>query len=96
MLNNDVENLTTNLSILNTDLSNDYVNNTTLSTFTTATLPTVVDDQFEKTINHIDDKATEQHEYTDQEIVALKTEGYTQEALTQLAAWATSDEGKRS
>ena len=26
MLNNDVENLTTNLSILNTDLSNDYVN----------------------------------------------------------------------
>ena len=51
---------------------------------------------FEKTINYIDDKATEQHEYTDQEIVALKTEGYTQEALTQLAAWATSDEGKRS
>ncbi len=38
---------------------------------------------------------TEQHGYTDQEIEALRTEGYIQEALTQLAAWATSDEGKR-
>ena len=90
ILNNDIENLTTNLSILNTDISNNYVNNTTLSTLTTA-----VDDQFETTISYIDDKATEQHEYTDQEIEALRTEGYIQEAVTQLLAWATSDEGKR-
>jgi hypothetical protein len=41
MLNNDIENLTTNLSILNTDISNKYVNNTTLSTLTAA-----VHDQF--------------------------------------------------
>ena len=90
ILNIDIDNLTTSLSILNTDISNNYVNNTTLSTLTTA-----VDDQFETTINYIDDKATEQHEYTNQEIEALRTEGYIQEALTQLAAWATSDEGKR-
>ena len=44
---------------------------------------------------YIDDKITEQHEYTDQEIEALRTEGYIQEAVTQLLAWATSDEGKR-
>ena len=88
--NNDIDNLTTNLSILNTDISNNYVNNTTLSTLSTA-----VDDQFETTITYIDDKVMEQKEYTDQEIEALRTEGYIQEALTQLAAWATSDEGKR-
>ena len=39
-----------------------YASNTTISTLTTA-----VDDQFETTITYIDDKATEQHEYTDQE-----------------------------
>jgi len=90
ILNIDIENLTTNLSILNTDISENYVNNTTLSTLTTA-----VDDQFETTITYIDDKATELHEYTDQEVEALRTEGYIQEALTQLLACATSDEGKR-
>ncbi len=40
-----------------------YATNTTISILTTA-----VDDQFETTITYIDDKATEQHEYTDQEI----------------------------
>ena len=90
ILNIDIDNLTTSLSILNTDISNNYVNNTTFSTLTTA-----VDDQFESTITYIDDKITEQHEYTDQEIEALRTEGYIQEAVTQLLAWATSDEGKR-
>ena len=89
-INNDIVNLTTNLSVLNIDINNNFVNNTTLTTLSTA-----VDDQFETTITYIDDKATEQHEYTDQEIEALRTEGYIQEALTQLAAWATSDEGKR-
>ena len=89
-INNDIVNLTTNLSVLNIDINNNFVNNTTLSILSTA-----IDDQFETTITYIDDKATEQHEYTDQEIEALRTEGYIQEALTQLAAWATSDEGKR-
>ena len=82
-INTDIDNLTTNLSI-------NYVNNTTLSTLSTA-----IDEEFTTTITYIDDKITEQHEYTDQEIEALRTEGYIQEALTQLAAWATSDEGKR-
>ncbi len=40
-------------------------------------------------------KATEQHEYTDAEIGELRNEGYIQEAVTQILAWATSDEGKR-
>ncbi len=63
---------------------------TTLSTLTTA-----IDDQFEITITYIDDKITEQHEYTNQEIEAVRMEGYIQEAIIQLLAWATSDEGKR-
>ena len=103
----DIDNLTTNLSVLNVDINNNFVNNTTLSTLnieinnnfvnntTLSTLSTAIDEQFELTTTYIDDKATEQHEYTDQEIEALRTEGYIQEALTQLAAWATSDEGKR-
>ena len=90
IINNDIDNLTTNLSILSNDISINYVNNTTLSTLSTS-----IDDQFELTTTDIDDKITEQHEYTDQEIEALRTEGYIQEALTQLAAWATSDEEKR-
>jgi hypothetical protein len=32
--------------------------------------------------------------YTDQEIEALRTEGYIQDAITQVLAWATSDELK--
>ena len=90
ILNIDITNLNTIVSVLNVDITNNFVNNTTLSTLTTA-----VDNQFELTTTYIDDKITEQHEYTDQEIEALRTEGYIQEALTQLAAWATSDEGKR-
>ncbi len=61
--------------------------NTTLSTLTTA-----VDDRFETTITYIDDNATE---YTDQAVEALRNEGYIQEAITQILAWASSDEGKR-
>ena len=90
IINNDIDNLTTNLSILSNDISINYVNNTTLSTLSTA-----IDGEFTTTITYIDDKVTEQHEYTDQEIEALRTEGYIQEAVTQLLAWATSDEGKR-
>jgi len=89
-INNDIDNLTSSLSTLSNDINNNYVTNTTLSTLSTA-----IDDQFELTTTYIDEKITEQHEYTDQEIEALRTEGYIQEAVTQLLAWATSDEGKR-
>ena len=53
-------------------------NNTTLSTLSTS-----IDDQFKTAITYVDDKITEQQEYTDQEIEALtwRTEGYIQEAL---------------
>ncbi len=44
---------------------------------------------------YIDDKATEQHKYTDEKIEELRNVGYIQEAVTQDLAWATSDEGKR-
>ncbi len=85
----DIDNLTTNLSVLNVDINNIFVNNTTLSTLSTA-----IDNQFTLTTTYIDEQIVIQHEYTDQEIEELRTEGYIQEALTQLAAWATSEEGK--
>jgi hypothetical protein len=100
-INSDIDNLTSNLSILsndytaykensfsyitninndieylNTNIDNNFVHNTTLSTLSTA-----IDEQFELTTTYIDDKITEQHEYTDQEIEALRVEGYIQEAL---------------
>ena len=52
-INTDIDNLTTNLSI-------NYVTNTTLST-----LSTTIDDQFELTTTYIDEKITKQQEYTD-------------------------------
>ena len=90
VLNIDIDNLTTNLSILNTNIINHYVNNTTLSTLTTA-----IDNQFVLTTTYVDDEILILKEYTDQEITNLRNEGYIQEAVTQLVAWATSDEGKR-
>ncbi len=42
----------------------------------------------ETTITYIDDKTTEEHEYTDQEVEAWKNEGYIQETKTQLLARA--------
>jgi hypothetical protein len=104
-INLDIDNLSTSLSILSSDyesykitsnsylniINNDIINlNTTLSTLSTS-----IDDRFELTTTYIDEKITEQQEYTDQEIEALRIEGYIQEALTQAAAWITSDEGKR-
>ncbi len=38
---------------------------------------------------------TEQQEYKDQEVEALRIEGYIQEAFTQALAWVISDEEKR-
>ncbi len=64
--NNDIINLSKNISILNTDINYNYVNNTTLSTLSTS-----IDDQFKTAITYVDDKITEQQEYTDQEIEAL-------------------------
>jgi hypothetical protein len=107
------------LSTLNTNINDNYFNNTTLTTLSTAiddqfeltttynnnnfvnnttltALSTVIDNQFELTTTCIDDKITKQQEHTEQEKEALRTEGYIQEALTQVLAWATSDEGKRS
>ena len=89
-INLEIDNLTTSLSTLNTDINYNFVNNTTLSTLSSA-----IDDQFVLTTTYIDEKILEQHDYTDQEIEALRVEGYIQEALTQAAAWITSDEGKR-
>ena len=45
-------------------------------------LSDAVDDQFNETKTNIDDEITEQQEYTDQEIEALRTEGCIQEAIT--------------
>jgi hypothetical protein len=87
-MNLDIVNLGTSLSILSNDVSNNYVNNTTLST-----LSDTIDDEFSTTITYVDDKVQEQHEYTDQEIENLRNEGYILEAVTQIIAWATSDEG---
>ena len=87
VLSDDYENykINNNLSIenINTDISDNYVKNTTLTTLTEA-----IDEQFITT-------STEQHDYTDQEIEALRNEGSIQEAVTKILAWATSDEGKR-
>ncbi len=89
-INNDIVNLSTNISILNTDINYNYVNITTLSTLSTA-----IDDQYTSNTTYIDDKIIEQHDCTDQEIEALRVEGYIQDAFTHAAAWKTSDEGKR-
>jgi hypothetical protein len=89
-MNFDIVNLGPSLSILSNDISIDYVNNTTLSV-----LSDTIDDEFTTTITYVDDEVQEQHEYTDQEIENLRNEGYIQEAVTQILAWATSDEGKR-
>ena len=101
----DIDNINTNLSILSIDYeankitSNSYlniINNDILSLNTSISVLSVdVDNQFEITTTYINDKAQEQHEYTDAEIENLRNEGYIQEAVTQLLAWATSDEGKR-
>ncbi len=73
-INNDIDLFTTSLSTLNTDINNNYVNNSTLSTLSTS-----FDDQFELTTTYIDEKITEQHECTDQEVEALRVEGYIHE-----------------
>ena len=40
--------------------------------------------QFADTTTYIDEQIVLQHDYTDQEIEALRTEGYIQEALTRV------------
>ncbi len=73
----DTDNLTTNLSVLNVDINNNFVNNTTLPTLTNA-----IDNQFITTTTYIDEQIVEQHDYTDQEKEALRTEGYTRSINT--------------
>ncbi len=75
------------MSILNTNLSYNFVNNTALST-----LSNEIYGQFTLTTAYVDDKITEQHDYTDHEIETLWVERCIQEALTQAAAWIVSDE----
>ena len=43
-------------------------------------LSDAVDNQFTLTTTYIDEQIVIQHDYTDQEIEALRTEGYIQEA----------------
>jgi hypothetical protein len=76
------ENITTLNNNVST-ISNNYINHTTLSILT------------DETTTYINEKITEQQEYTDQEIETLRNEGLIQEAVMQILAWATSDEGKR-
>jgi len=76
-----------NFSLINTyisDLTNDI---NSLDQATTSNL--------EATHNYIDLKHQEGLDYTDTEVENLRNEGYIQEAVTQLLAWITSDEGKR-
>ncbi len=98
-----------NLSVLNVDINNNIVHNTTSSVLnidnynnfvintTLSILSDAIDNQFTTTTTYIDEQIVIQHDYTYQEIEALslRTERYIQESLTQLETWATSDEGKR-
>ena len=55
--NIDINNLTTSLSVLNIDINNNFVSNTTLSTITDA-----IDNQFTDTTTYIDEQIVLQHE----------------------------------
>ena len=72
-ITNNINNLTTSLSTLNVEVNNNFVSNTTLSTITDA-----IDNQFTATTTYIDEQIVLQQDYTDQEIEALRTEGYIQ------------------
>ncbi len=54
----------------------------------------IINLNFKLISTYIDEQITEHHDYTNQEINALGTEGYIQVALTQALAWITSGEGK--
>ena len=58
-------------------------------------MASAIDEQFLITYQYIDEKDVEQKTYTDDEVTKLRNEGMIQEAVTQLLAWVTSDEGKR-
>ena len=51
ILDTDIQNLTTNISVLNVDITNNFVNNTTSSTITDA-----IDNQFTDTTTYIDEQ----------------------------------------
>jgi len=102
LFNDDLDNLTnlsnSNFSMLETKIDNLKI--TTLNKFElVATGLSVLEEDFtsyQTTTNQlIVDNLQESKDYTDQEVDELRTEGYIQEAVTQVLAWATSDEGKR-
>jgi hypothetical protein len=66
------------------DLSNDIIS-----------LDHSTSNTFELTNDYIDAKHQEGKDYTDTEVENLRNEGLIQEAITQVLAWITSDEGKR-
>jgi hypothetical protein len=66
------------------DLSNDIIS-----------LDQSTSNNFELTNDYIDAKHQEGKDYTDTEVENLRNEGLIQEAITQVLAWITSDEGKR-
>jgi hypothetical protein len=59
------------------------------------TMATAIDEQFLLTYQYIDTKDGKKHTYTDEQITQLREEGMIQEAVMQIIAWATSDEGNR-
>ena len=71
------------------ELTTAYIDDNCFNNTTLTTLSTEMDNQFESTTTYIDEKITEQQEYTDQEVEALKNEGYIQEALNQQADLTT-------
>ena len=101
-LNTDLDNLialtNTNFSLLNTNL-NDFKNTTNNKFELIGTALNILESDFtayQTTTNQlIIDNLQEAKDYTDQEVEELRNEGYIQEAVTQILAWATSDEGKR-
>jgi len=102
LFNDDLDNLTnlsnSNFSMLETKIDNLRI--TTLNKFElVATGLSVLEEDFTAyqtaTNQLIVDNLQDAKDYTDQEVEELRMEGYIQEAVTQVLAWATSDEGKR-
>ena len=102
---NNIFDLSTNIILLNDNLitlGNDYdlFKSYTYTTFydissTFMNMASTIDEQFLITYQYIDVKDREQKTYTDDEVTQLRNEGMIQEAVTQILAWITSDEGKR-
>ena len=102
LLNDDLDNLVnstnTNFSLLNTNLNDFKITTNSKFELVGTALNTLESDfiSYQTATNQlIIDNLQEAKDYTDQEVEELRVEGYIQEAVTQVLAWATSDEGKR-